>query len=102
MPRCRKRSGFYPSDDPNLQWQRRPAMVHPVLSIVSLSCRRLKIARIDVLHNLFCRLLRRPRFLSHLRYLKGYDEPEILLYSTQPFCLTGADDEQPDEMIASY
>src|SRR5215470_8497009 len=30
---------------------------------------------------------------THLRSLKGYDEPEILLYSTQPFCLTGADDE---------
>jgi hypothetical protein len=30
---------------------------------------------------------------THLRSLKGYDETEILLYSTQPFCLTGADAE---------
>ena len=29
--------------------------------------------------DLFCRLLHRPGFLSHLRSLKGYDEPEILV-----------------------
>src|SRR4029077_876194 len=31
----------------------------------------------DVLHDLFRRFLHRPGFLSHLRSLKGYDEPEI-------------------------
>src|SRR5215472_14517569 len=32
----------------------------------------------NVLHNLVRRFLHRPGFLSHLRSLKGYDEPEIL------------------------
>jgi hypothetical protein len=45
----------------------------------------------DVLHNLFRRLPRRPGFLSHLRSLKGYDEPEIIPSSTRPICLMGAD-----------
>jgi hypothetical protein len=29
----------------------------------------------NVSHNLFCRFLHRPGFLSHLRSLKGYGEP---------------------------
>src|SRR5580692_3496485 len=45
----------------------------------------------DILHDLFCRFLHRPGFLSHLRSLKGYDEPEILPYSTRRNCLIGAD-----------
>src|ERR1700730_11431680 len=45
----------------------------------------------DVLHDLFCRFLHRPGFLSHLRSLKGYDEPEILPSSTRRICLIGAD-----------
>src|SRR5208282_699939 len=32
----------------------------------------------DIFHDLFRRFLHRPGFLSHLRSLKGYDEPEIL------------------------
>src|SRR6202047_895216 len=44
----------------------------------------------DVLHDLFRRFLHRPGFLSHLRSLKGYDEPEILPSSTRPICLMGA------------
>src|SRR5271157_1016140 len=35
----------------------------------------------DGLYDLLCRFLRRPGFLSHLRSLKGYDEPEILPFS---------------------
>src|SRR6202035_2564454 len=45
----------------------------------------------DVLHDLFCRFLHRPGFLSHLRSFKGYDEPEILPSSTRRICLIGAD-----------
>src|SRR4029077_3582798 len=45
----------------------------------------------DVLHDLFCRFLHRPGFLSHLRSLQGYDEPEILPSSTRRICLIGAD-----------
>src|SRR5580704_11145224 len=45
----------------------------------------------DVLHDLFCRFLHRPGFQSHLRSLKGYDEPEILPSSTRRNCLIGAD-----------
>src|ERR1700730_3217975 len=45
----------------------------------------------DVLHDLFCRFLHQPGFLSHLRSLKGYDEPEILPSSTRRICLIGAD-----------
>src|SRR5580704_10094719 len=45
----------------------------------------------DILHDLFCRFLHRPGFLSHLRSFKGYDEPEILPYSTRRNCLIGAD-----------
>jgi tetratricopeptide (TPR) repeat protein len=39
----------------------------------------------NVSHNLFCQFLHRPGFLSHLRSLKGYGEPEIQI------CLVGAD-----------
>src|ERR1700730_1436419 len=49
----------------------------------------------DVFHDLFRRFLHRPGFLSHLRSLKGYDEPEILPSSTRPICLIGADAGQP-------
>src|SRR5580700_5596571 len=45
----------------------------------------------DVFHDLFRRFLHRPGFLSHLRSLKGYDEPEILPSSTRQICLMGAD-----------
>src|SRR5437763_10885638 len=45
----------------------------------------------DLLHNLLCRFLHRPGFLSHLRSFNGYDGPEILPSSTHPFCLSGAD-----------
>src|SRR5437762_785613 len=45
----------------------------------------------DLLHNLFCRFLHRPGFLSHLRSFNGYDGPEILPSSTGLFCLVGAD-----------
>src|SRR4051812_508181 len=45
----------------------------------------------DPLHNLLCRFLHRPGFLSHLRSFNGYDGPEILPSSTHPFCLSGAD-----------
>ena len=45
----------------------------------------------DVLHDLFCQFHHRPGFLSHLRSLKGYDEPEILPSSTRRICLIGAD-----------
>src|ERR1700720_2462411 len=50
----------------------------------------------DVLHDLFRRFLHRPGFPSHLRSLKGYDEPEILPSSTRPICLMGADAGQSD------
>src|ERR1700675_1451858 len=57
-----------------------------------LFCRELPACRPpDVFHNLFRRFLHRPGFLSHLRSLKGYDEPEILPSSTRPICLIGAD-----------
>src|ERR1700719_4512322 len=57
-----------------------------------LFCRELPACRPpDVLHDLFRRFLHRPGFLSHLRSLKGYDEPEILPSSTRPICLIGAD-----------
>src|SRR3984893_10222136 len=50
----------------------------------------------DVLHDLFCRFLHQPGFLSHLRSLKGYDEPEILPSSTRRICLIGADPGQAE------
>src|ERR1700724_2049511 len=53
----------------------------------------------DVLHDLFCRFLHRPGFLSHLRSLKGYDEPEILPSSTRPICLIGADAGRSERFI---
>src|ERR1700746_2188198 len=37
------------------------------------------------------RFIHRHGFLSHLRSLKGYDEPEILPSSTHPICLMSAD-----------
>src|SRR5262249_58221271 len=45
----------------------------------------------DGLQDLCRRFFHRPRFLSHLRSLKNYDEPEILPSSTRPICLTRAD-----------
>src|SRR5207253_9767365 len=45
----------------------------------------------DFLHDLPCRFLPRPGFLSHLRSFDGYDGPEILSSSTRPFCLIDAD-----------
>src|SRR5438128_1368745 len=45
----------------------------------------------NLLHNLLCRFLSPPGFLSHLRSFNGYDGPEILPSSTQPICLMGAD-----------
>src|SRR5439155_20678715 len=45
----------------------------------------------NLLHNLLCRFLNRPGFLSHLRFFNGYDGPELLPSSTQPICLMGAD-----------
>src|SRR5205814_3518631 len=45
----------------------------------------------NLLHNLLCRFLNRPGFLSHLRSFNGYDGPEILPSSTQPICLIGPD-----------
>ena len=39
----------------------------------------------DALHDLFSQSLCRPGFLSHLRFLKAYDEPEILPSSTCRF-----------------
>src|ERR1700726_1234634 len=57
-----------------------------------LFCRELPACRPpDVFHDLFRRLLHRPGFLSHLRSLKGYDEPENLPSSTRQICLMGAD-----------
>src|SRR5439155_2169453 len=49
----------------------------------------------NLLHNLLCRFLNRPGFLSHLRSFNGYDGPEILPSSTQPICLMGADAGHP-------
>src|SRR6202023_2658197 len=61
-----------------------------------LFCRELPACRPpDVFHDLFRRFLHRPGFLSHLRSLKGYDEPEILPSSTRPICLIGADAGHP-------
>src|SRR5215471_13694055 len=45
----------------------------------------------DLFHDLLCRFLHRPGFLSHLRSFNGYDGPEILPSSTRPFCLISAD-----------
>ena len=45
----------------------------------------------DVLDDLLCRLFLCPGFPSHLRSLKGYDEPEILLYPLSRNCLIGAE-----------
>ncbi len=45
----------------------------------------------DILDDLFSRCSHRPGFLSHLRSLIGYDEPEILPSSTRQICLIGAD-----------
>src|SRR3981081_3779252 len=57
-----------------------------------LFCRELPACRPpDVFHDLCRRFLGRPGFLSHLRSLKGYDEPEIIPSSTRPICLMGAD-----------
>src|SRR6202011_1871648 len=57
-----------------------------------LFCRELSACRAaDVFHDPFRRFLHRPGFLSHLRSLKGYDEPEILPSSTRQICLIGAD-----------
>src|SRR2546422_2809250 len=56
----------------------------------------------DILHDLFCRLLHRPGFLSHLRSLKGYDEPEILPSSTRRICLIGADAGHPSQISRSW
>ncbi|HEV7251902.1 MAG TPA: hypothetical protein VGN97_02210, partial [Mesorhizobium sp.] len=43
------------------------------------------------LDDLFRRGLLRPGFLSHLRSLISYDEPEILPSSTSPICPISAD-----------
>src|SRR3984893_19420725 len=57
-----------------------------------LFCRELPACRPpNVFHDLFRRFLYRPGFLSDLRSLKAYDEPEILPSSTRPICLIGAD-----------
>jgi hypothetical protein len=50
-----------------------------------------RFGRADRLHNLLCRFLTRPGFLSHLRSFNGYDGPEILPSSTHPICLISAD-----------
>jgi hypothetical protein len=55
---------------------------------------------VDILHNLFRRLPRRLGFLSHLRSLKGYDEPEILPSSIRRICLKGADGRQYRPAVA--
>src|SRR5207344_1150133 len=47
----------------------------------------------NALDHLLRRFLRRNGFLSHLRSLKGYDEPETLPSSTHPICLMSADGE---------
>src|SRR5262245_33244443 len=52
----------------------------------------------DVLHNLCCRFFHRHGFLSHLRSLRGYDEPEILPSSTHQICLMSADGGQADAL----
>jgi hypothetical protein len=49
----------------------------------------------NVFHDLCRRFFRRHGFLSHLRSLRGYDEPEILPSSIHPICLKGADGGQP-------
>src|SRR5208283_4050963 len=54
----------------------------------------------DVLHDFCRRLFSRHGFLSHLRSLKGYDEPEILPSSTHPNCLISADGGQAQTVIA--
>jgi hypothetical protein len=51
----------------------------------------------DVLQDLCRRFSHRHGFLSHLRSLKGYDEPEILPSSTHPICLMSADGKQGDD-----
>src|SRR5207253_7236105 len=56
----------------------------------------------DFLHDLPCRFLPRPGFLSHLRSFNGYDGPEILPSSTRPFCLIGADAGQLEHRAAFY
>ena len=52
------------------------------------NCRR--VAR-DIFHHWFCRRFVRPGFLSHLRALISYDEPEIFPLQMTRFCLTSAD-----------
>ena len=42
------------------------------------------MSRAYLFDDLFCRLLHRPGFLSHLRSFNGYDGPEILPSSTRP------------------
>ena len=53
------------------------------------NCRR--VARRMSFTTFSADFLNRPGFLSHLRSLKGYDEPEILPTSNCQICLTGAD-----------
>jgi hypothetical protein len=45
----------------------------------------------DLLHHFCRRFFLRHGFLSHLRSLQGYDEPDILPSSTHPICLMSAD-----------
>src|SRR5262249_47147920 len=45
----------------------------------------------DLLHHFCRRFFLQHGFLSHLRSLEGYDEPEILPSSTHPICLMSAD-----------
>ncbi|HEV7255890.1 MAG TPA: hypothetical protein VGN97_22680, partial [Mesorhizobium sp.] len=54
-----------------------------------------------VLDHLFCKGLLRPGFLSHLRSLKSYNEPEILPSSTPQICPIGADAGQSAQSVAA-
>src|SRR5262249_17512836 len=45
----------------------------------------------DLLHDFSRRFFLRHGFLSHLRSMEGYDEPEILPSSTHPICLMSTD-----------
>src|SRR5262245_62407551 len=49
----------------------------------------------DLLHHFCRRFFLQHGFLSHLRSLEGYDEPEILPSSTHPICLMSADGGHP-------
>src|SRR3954470_6546560 len=66
---------------------------NPVQHDSDLVFSRIVLARraADVLYKLFGRPVRCPGFLSHLRSLNGYDEPEILLSSPHRFCPMSAD-----------